>query len=162
MKRSLLLAVAALTVGAFAAPAGAVPATQDIAGAVTTTAQFGPSGVTVSGTGGVTPIGRVVTRSTQTVSGNPMAPMVGDTIHSDDLVITALSNGDRLFGGYTAQITSVAPGSISFAGTMSFTGGTGQFSGATGSGVTTGGFFFTLNRGYFTVDGELAVPNGVG
>ena len=163
MRRIIVLLLSGLVaLGLVAGPGAAAQAqprdhTHGIHGVVLTTATIVPPAVQVAGQGVVSRMGLVRTTSTQTLSGNPLDPRVGDVITSDDLVIRA-ADGDLLYADYQATITMAQLPRIAFAGTIPFTGGTGRFAGASGEADTAGGFDFQTMRGSFTVDGAITLP----
>lgn len=162
MKRIPILGVGVIVAILLAGPATAASNdTYKIHGTVLTTAVIDPAlpAIQIDGVGVVSRLGRVQATSTQTVSGNPLAPAVGDVIQSTDLVLRA-ANGDTLIGTYEAVITEVDLPRIAFDGTVSFSGGTGRFTGASGSVDTTGGFSFVDLRGFYTLDGDVTLPKG--
>ena len=160
MKRSLLLFVlAALAAALVAVPATAAPHhTYRLRGTIYTTVEFGvPAGaMTVSGSGWVSPLGLVHSYGVQALAGDPAAvPQVGTVITGVKLVLTTADHLDRLYGTYTATVTEIALPRIAFTGHTVFSGGTGRFSGARGWAHLTGGYDFSVNRGYYTTDGWL-------
>lgn len=155
MKRLALLGVVSLALITTAAPAGAAPSVYRLQGTINTTVVFNPTGpLMILGSGVVAPLGSVTAVSHQTVSGNPLAPAVGDVISSTDLRITTVA-GDSIHGGYTMYITRTSPTAIAFTGWVHFSGGTGRFAGATGGARSIGGYSFPTNTGFYTLDGAV-------
>ena len=156
----LLSLLVAVGLGATSTAASGTPPdlrTRHLHGRITTSATIAPPAVLVTGRGPVSGMGMTRTTSTQTLSGDPTAPQVGDVITSTDLVMRA-ADGDELHADYVATVTSVQPPRIAFAGTVTVTGGTGRFAGAAGTLDTVGGFDFATMQGFFTLDGPMTLP----
>ena len=76
------------------------------------------------------------------------------------LELTA-ANGDTLIGEMDCLAVPAPDGSITFAGTLTFTGGTGRFEGATGSAELSGQGSPTSafgGVGWFAIDGNVSSP----
>lgn len=108
----------------------------------------GPNVMTLSGTCLLTHLGFTSWTGTQTVSApvNGVQQMVNDTVYT-------AANGDQLRMHFVGAATQTGATTLTFAGTETYTGGTGRFAEASGESSLIGGATFSS---------FLPVPSGTG
>jgi hypothetical protein len=120
--------------------------------------------ISISGDCVLTHLGRSTTNATQQLifaldpNGQPILvggqPLVTRLVNCGVFVA---ANGDQLRHTAAAVVQPAASlGTVSFQGSVSFTGGTGRFVSSTGTADLTGGASLTASTGHFSLDGTLA------
>jgi len=79
------------------------------------------------------------------------------TLLIQDASVLTAANGDQLHAGFVGSgLLDLTTGEVTFIGVETYDGGTGRFVQATGSSTLQGGASIVTNRGFFTVNGQIA------